>query len=496
MRDHLGTHRRPLVLERDPAQPDVCSCDHRASPDPAAKSFCVLVALALSSVMAVGCSGNAASRTDAGDGAMPDGGAEQLPDAGDAGEARADYLVFQHFSGSGMTDPSDPDGGSIFVQPNQSYPDMVTEDETYADYVTTLVGVDPASPVSVDGHERRLGFSMGPLALDLGEQRIAQSIAAGFEAAASKNVAVVFHLDTSHFWKLVTDGDGRLSDGRGSLDVREWLDWDGTVAAAGQHPGSDAWQPNLLPQMCYECDRVKAMVDRYTAAIGMALQAGMERLASRPDLFGGIIVGWEAGSDNPLGYHSLTVKGYDASTPIATLRQAQQQILHDYLERWARPLNTTYGVPATKIYTHVSICTQWDIDNGHCNPDNANGPDAFWEMFNDYSTGGVSIYANDKAEGMFDDIEQAANDYGGGAWGMMEGTNMSILTYDATTNTYGPSDIDFETYLANIFNRGAAMADIFGVEESNVFNGDPSTTSEAVAAYRKFLTGGTLVAQP
>ena len=254
------------------------------------------------------------------------------------------------------------------------------------------------------------------------------------------------------------------------------MDWNGTIAAAGQHPGSDDWQPRLLPSMCFECDRVKALVDHVTSVIGPALAAG------DPDLLGAVIIGWEAGSNNPLGYHSLTLDGFGASDSAATLRHAQQQILHDYLERWARDLNVTYGIAKTKLYTHITNCTQWDIDQHTCDPAKANGPDAFWEMFNDYSIGGISGYANSAAEDLLGATAAAA---GGQPWGMMEGTNIDILH----GTPYRPSDISYETYLAKIFNHGATMADIFGVEGGGV---DASTTDEAIAAYRKFLTGGDL----
>jgi len=387
------------------------------------------------------------------------------------------YLIFQHFTAAPIPDPGDPNGAHVLIQPNASYDQALADDEAYADRVTSLVGVTPA-------RGRVLGFAMGPLGLDLGDQILVDSIRAGFDAAQAKHVAVAFHLDISHFWKRVADADGRLSDGTGALDVHEWMDFAGTIAAAGQHPGSDDWQPNLLPAMCYACDRVEAMVDHVTSVIGPELAAG-----AASDLFAGVIIGWEAGSDNPLGYHSLSVKGYDAATPNATLRLAQQQILHDYIERWARNLNG-YGIATTKIYTHLTSCTQWDIDNHFCNPSYANGPDAFWEMFNAYSIGGVSVYANVAAEGTAEAAADAAATYGGGAWGMMEGTNVNIFTGDQSTNSYGASDVDFETYLAKIYNHGGVMADIFGFEGTGV---TASSTDEAVAAYRKFLTGGTLV---
>jgi hypothetical protein len=239
--------------------------------------------------------------------------------------------------------------------------------------------------------------------------------------------------------------------------------------------------------MCYACDRVGAMVDHVTAVIGPELAAGMARVAGEPELFGGVVIGWEAGSDNPLGYHSLSVLGYDATATEATLRHAQQQILHDYLERWAKDL----ALPADKIITHVTTCTQWDFDNHYCSPHNAQGPDALWEMFGDYAIGGTSVYANFAAEGTAAAVADAATTYGGGRWAMMEGANINIFTGDQSTNTYGSSDIDWETYLAKLFGHGAVMADVFGVEGNSGLS--VSKTAEAVAAYQKFLTGGTLV---
>jgi hypothetical protein len=98
-------------------------------------------------------------------------------------------------------------------------------------------------------------------------------------------------------------------------------------------------------------------------------------------------------------------------------------------------------------------------------------------------------------EGMFESVAAAATSYGAGTWAMMEGTNVNIFVMDAVTQMYASSSISFETYLGKIYNHGGVMANLFGVEASNA-GSSPTMSAEAVAAYRKFLTGESLVEQP
>ena len=320
---------------------------------------------------------------------------------------------------------------------------------------------------------RRYGFATGPLSIEQGDQDLADSIKTAFDVALEKNVALALHLDISHYWRFAKGADGvLLAKGTGTSDVREWKDWKGTIA------DGDPWDSigTLMPSMCFECAPVKAMVDQKTRdVIAPAVKAGIGRLqaAGKQDLFAGIIVGWEAGSMSTYAYHSLSLKGKGPSTSKADLNLAQQQILHDYLERWAKGLNDA-GVPKENIYTHISGIAEWHSDQSNL----------WWESFNPYSRAGFSIYANSSHE--FDSVWAQAKKQNA-PWAEVEGTNAMI--------TGKPSPINWETYLGHIFNHGGTLANIFaGFLPQPAGSYTASTEgAEAVAAYKKFLRGETLV---
>ena len=320
---------------------------------------------------------------------------------------------------------------------------------------------------------KRYGFSTGPLTIEQSDQDLADSIKTGFDVALEKNVAVGLHLDISHYWRFAKGADGSLlSKGTGANDVREWKDWKGTIA------DGDPWDSigTLMPSMCFECVAVKAMVDQKTRdVIAPAIKAGISRLqaAGKQDLFAGFIVGWEAGSMSKLAYHSLSLKGKGPTTSLADLNLAQQQILHDYLERWAKGLADA-GVPKENIYTHISGVAQWHNDSGSI----------WWEAFNSYSRAGFSIYMNSSRE--FDSVWAQAKKQNA-PWAEVEGTNTMI--------TGKPSPITWETYLGHIFNHGGVLANIFAGFLPQAADGYTTSTEsvEAIAAYKKFLEGETLV---
>lgn len=378
------------------------------------------------------------------------------------------YLLFQMFTGAN-------DGTGVYQQQGNLQSAM----GQYIDRIQTRLQTKQLSLAA----DRRYGFSIGPLALDQSDQELRDTIESAFDMAIEKQVAVGFHFDVTHFWK---------NAGLPAAN-QEWGDWSGTLAAR------DHWdnENSLLPSMCFECEDVKALVDRIAGkVIAPAITVGMERLRAiaQEDLFAGVIIGWEAGSNNPLGYHSLALKGYGPASSLLELNRAQQQILHDYLERWGKRL-VDNQVPRKKLYTHTTNFSQWDVDTQFVEAKNhlgsryadwllkilGNGPNSFWVAFNAYSNAGFSIYANSRDEGVFEAIyaEAAKHD---GSWAEAEGTNTKI---DGS-----PSEVAWETYLGRIFNHGGILANIFGGFGGGGGGYQASTESdEAVAAYRKFLEG-------
>ena len=421
------------------------------------------------------------------------GGSKGSPQ--DAGlPAPTQYLIFQDFTGASA--------GSAVFQQTTDQATMKADLSTYVDNIRAKVQPDSVPAVA----DRRYGFSFGPLALDLDDQVVSDTIATAFDVAIEKKIPVAFHMDITHFWRAAKNADGTfLSDSRGADDNREWKDWTGTIA------DKDPWdgEPNILPSMCFECAQVQALVDRVAGTVvAPALKAGIDRLiaAGDPDLFAGFIVGWEAGSLNCLGYHALTAKGYTSATSLADLNKAQQQILHDYLLRWTKLL-ADGGVPKAKIYTHTTNTTQWQLDNlplytGKQQQLGAqgfsdwlleqlgNGPDSFWDAFNDDANAGYSIYVTSADEGIFEAIWAEAAKHGG-SWAESEGTNGNVTPFT------GFPGFTWETYLARIFNHGGTLANLFGA----FLDGNPSgptvtESAEAIAAYQKFLSGQTLEEAP
>jgi hypothetical protein len=80
-------------------------------------------------------------------------------------------------------------------------------------------------------------------------------------------------------------------------------------------------------------------------------------------------------------------------------------------------------------------------------------------------------------------------------WAMAEGTNVTLgPNYPGGA---GPSGINWETYLAQSFNHGATVVNIFGGFQGQGGYIETSTESaQAIAAYQKFLEGRTLVEAP
>jgi hypothetical protein len=380
------------------------------------------------------------------------------------------YLIFQDFTGAN-------DGSGVLRQP-MAPPELRVALAAYVDRIdarlktSTLVGAEG----------RYYGFAIGPLSLDQPDQELRDTIQTAFDVAIEKNVAVVLHFDVTHFWRNARNADGTLlSASTGALDNREWKDWSGTIA------DKDGWdsEPNILPPMCFECDQVKAMVDRVAATvIAPAVTAGLARLdaTGKRDLFAGIIVGWEA-NPPPLGYHALSIKGDSSATAVADLVHDYQQVTHDYLARWVKNLSE-HGVPTVRIYNHTANLTQFQIDHNPSAGLASAGPDSFWEAFGDHANGGFSVYDGSTQQGTFETIWAEAAKHAG-TWAMAEGTNLNPT-------------VPWEKYLGKVFNHGGTVADLFGGflgPGSGPF-GTATESDEAVAAYRKFLDGNTLIEDP
>jgi hypothetical protein len=383
------------------------------------------------------------------------------------------YLLFQIFLGG-------PDPRTGIYLKNRSKDDILR----IARQIATV-----ARPARGDS-DRILGFAVGPIAMDQGEDDARSAIRDAFDIAWETDMAVALHLDDYMFWAQARTPDGRLL--RGAEGATEWKDWLETPAQ-GLEIG---WLPTvkLAPQMCYESPKVKEFTTYWTKdIIGREAKRQFDRLVQvgKAKLFAGIIAGWE--SNLAYGYCSLSRLGYSAQNPPADFDHEREQVLQRHIERWAKGIADA-GIPRDLIFTHLGPIAKRDYDKLTATLPRSRIREipqstafrAFWTAFNSYSSPGFSAYPDD---GRFADIYQAVRAYGRGTWAMAEGTNV-VLGAPPTR-----SPLAWETYLARSFNHGARIVDLFGgFQGPGTGEFGRSTESEqAIAAYRKFLQGDPLV---
>jgi len=386
------------------------------------------------------------------------------------------YLLFQIFLGG-------PEPRSGIYLKNRSKDDILR----FVRQIATAARPERSDP------NRILGFAIGPIAMDQGEDDAKSVIRDAFDIAWQTDMAVALHLDDYMFWAQARVPDGRLL--RGAEGTAEWKDWLETPAQ-GLEIG---WLPNvkLAPQMCYESPKVKEFTTYWTKdVIGQEAKRQFDRLiqAGKAKLFAGVIAGWE--SNLAYGYCSLSRLGYSAQNPPADFDHERELVLQRHIESWAKGISDA-GIPRDLIFTHLGPIPKRDYDKLTAilprsrirEIPQSTAFRAFWTAFNSYSSPGFSAYADD---GHYEDIYQAVRAYGRGTWAMAEGTNVVLGAPPAR------SLLPWETYLARSFNHGAKIVDLFGGfqgEGAGEF-GRSTEGDEAVVAYRKFLRGDRLVEDP
>jgi hypothetical protein len=387
------------------------------------------------------------------------------------------YLLFQIFLGG-------PEPRSGIFHKNRSKDDILRMVRDAA---------NAARPARSDPN-RILGFAVGPVAMDQGEDDARSVIRDAFDIAWETDMAVALHLDDYMFWAQARGPDGRLL--RGAEGTAEWKDWLETPAQ-GLEIG---WLPNakLAPQMCYESPKVKEFTTYWTKdVIGQEVKRQFDRLveAGKARLFAGIIAGWE--SNLAYGYCSLSRLGYNAQNPPADFDHEREQVLQRHIERWAKGISDA-GIPRDLIFTHLAPIPKRDYDKLTAmlprsrirEVPQSTAFRAFWTAFNPYSSPGFSGYLAD--DDRYKDIYEAVRTYGRGSWAMAEGTNV-ILGAPPKRST-----LAWEAYLAQSFNHGARIVNIFGGFQGPGTGefGRSTESEEALTAYRKFLQGDPLVEDP
>ena len=314
----------------------------------------------------------------------------------------------------------------------------------------------------------RLAVVLGPISFDHEDAEVTRFIAMAFGLALETDIAVGFHIDDSMFW-------GQRKDLVSDRNNVETIDWDGTPCT-GRRLDWGLTPSRAAPQMCFNSKAVQNEVRRRSALIGKAIHAGVEELRQRkrPELFAGVIAGWETmlGQDfatgQRTGYRALVNRGFTREHPPADLDLEREKVVQEFIEHWTTGLAEA-GVAPQKTYSHTAV--------------------PGWVAFGKDHRAGFSTYPK---PGLFEDIYNELAKHQQAGWASSEGTNMQPGTGP------GQTGMNMETYLAKMFNHGAALVNVYswgiGGEANKSLGFRVVTESEeALGAYRKFLKGEPLV---
>ncbi len=352
-----------------------------------------------------------------------------------------------------------------------------------------------------DGKIRLLGFGL-PMATYELEQQLPGLIRSAFAAARQHDMAVMLHFDLHQAWKRRPDlwnwfdphKPGYNPDNKDNV---EWHGWDGPPNKV--HYLNHGALERLPPNMCLTSKRTRAEVRRIVSkVIGPVLREEVARLKreGKEVLFAGILVGSEPSIDDyskpepelaklmqadgvlpgPLGYRALLDRGCRADHPPHDFHQALAEIIQETVAFWCEQFVAT-GIPAEKLYPHVAAPAPIELMNA-----------PIWTAFNKYSRPGWTTYAVAVLGENFKPIYEELQKHGNPPWAGVE----------ANAGVPG-SLVDCETYLGWHYNHGCVLV---GVNVGATGQDLPKRlwegafNPEAIAAYRKFLTGQRLVEQP
>lgn len=407
--------------------------------------------------------------------------AEQLKPIPSDGATR--YLMFQVFSGN----------RTVEIPWDNTQPLVRTPKDSVAQLVDDIV-----TTIGTRGTTRaRLGFVLGPLAFDHSDEDVRGMIKDAFAIAREKNIAVGFHLDDAMFWLNRKD---LMSNPRNV----EWIDWEGTP---NEGLAID-WgkKERFPPRMCLNSPEIKAEVTRRARdVIGAEIKAQVDQLEreGRPELFGAVIIGWEShmghdsATDERLGFCALSNAGFSPQNRPPSFGEEVQKVIQQSLEQWAKGLRDA-GIPKEKLYAHINFLPESTFRSYqkthptlffvkytevvNTAPSSAHPAVAFGANY----LPGFSIYANAATMNV---IHAELQKHGNPHWAQSEGTNVIPGLSGANASGGGA---DMETYLAQKFNYGATVVNIFawGIG-GDAFKDSPFRTATqsnaAIAAYRKFL---------
>jgi hypothetical protein len=343
--------------------------------------------------------------------------------------------------------------------------------------------------------QTRLAVMLGPLSFDHTDADVAKFVELGFELAVETDVAVGFHIDDSMFWTRRKD---LWSD---PLNV-EAVDWDGTPNTGRRldwqtSPGA---KPDIAPpQMCFNSKAILREVHQRSTLLGKAIQAGVGRLRElkRPELFAGVIAGWETmiGQDfetgKYLGYHALLNRGFSREHPPRDMDLEREKVVREFIDYWADGLAEA-GVSPQRIYSQTMFVSRrvFESSDNHgvtYSEHNHFAPPPV--AFGNRHRPGFSTYPQ---PGNFDQLYEELARHQQSGWSSSEGTNLQL------GSGAGQSGMTMETYLAKMFNHGATLVNIYswgigGDANKNLSFRAATEGEEALSSYRKFLKGEALI---
>ncbi|MGC8641341.1 MAG: hypothetical protein ACP5XB_15865, partial [Isosphaeraceae bacterium] len=352
-----------------------------------------------------------------------------------------------------------------------------------------------------DGKTRLLGFGLPNPTFEL-EAQLPSRIRGAFAAAREHDMAVMLHFDFHLAWKNRPDLWNWFDPNKPGYDPNnkdnvEWHGWDGPPNKVRYI--DHGVLERVAPNMCFTSKKVRAEVTRIVSKIiGPVLREEIAKLKAedKEALFAGVLVGLEPAIDDysqpnaevaklmkedgvpatPLGYRALLDRGFSANKPPDDFRKALAQVIQETIAFWCEQF-VAAGMPSEKLYPHVAAPAPIEMTNA-----------PIWTAFNKYSRPGWTTYAvevlGESFKPLYDELEQ----HGNPAWAGVE----------ANAGMPG-SGVDWETYLAWHYDHGCVLVAVnMGATGEDLPRRlrDSAFGQEAIAAYRKFLTGQPLVERP
>jgi hypothetical protein len=352
-----------------------------------------------------------------------------------------------------------------------------------------------------DGKTRLLGFGLPTPTFEI-EEQLPGRIRSAFAAARKHQMAVMLHFDFHLAWKKRPDLWNWFDPEKPGFDPQnkynvEWHGWSGPPNKV--HYLNHGVLERMPPNMCLTSKRTRAEVTRIIAnIIGPALREEIAKLKAEHNevLFAGVLVGSEPSIDDysqpdpertkmlkedgvpagPLGYRALLDRGFSAARPPDQFRQALAKIIQETVAFWCEQF-VAAGIPAEKLYPHVAAPAPIEVMNA-----------PIWTAFNKYSRPGWTTYAVELLGQSFKPIYDELQRHGNPVWAGVE----------ANAGIPG-SLVDWETYLGWHYNHGCVLVGVnMGATGTDLPRRlqDSAFGREAIAAYRKFLTGQPLVEKP